>query len=307
MTEDHLNGSKGGSGKIIGSALGAIMFFTMLFCAFFLSSEISSYAYGALYTCATVIIPSVFPFALISDAIVSALTFRMDKHSGTANAMIAVALGIVCGFPIAASVGSRLYDNGTVSRDTLEKCIAFGSIPSLPFCTAVIGGRMLSEERYGIYLWIILACCSFIMLFITGGVSKENHYYDVNSRQNYTFVSSVSKCAMNAINVCAFVTAFSIPCGFICKYVDNVLLRATLVSLLEVTSACGAISSSAMPPKIRFAAIAFTCALSGASVLCQVFTVCGKYGIKKRRYCALKIIYALCVLLVCACAVPFIY
>ena len=132
------------------------------------------YASEGLRLCAKTVIPTLFPFMVISDVIVScgaseligkllgAPMRAIFKISG--DGACAVILGALCGFPLGAKCAVSMYDLGKLSRGELEHLLLFSNVPSPAFLITAVGLSLFGSRSFGILLY----CSALAAAFITG-------------------------------------------------------------------------------------------------------------------------------------------
>ena len=98
-------------------------------------SSTFQYAYSGLYQWAVKMVPTLFPFMMISSImlysgidielgrIISRLLSRVYRYSE--YGLYAIFIGFLCGFPMGAKVVSELYENGKISRGEAESLLGF--------------------------------------------------------------------------------------------------------------------------------------------------------------------------------------
>lgn len=98
-------------------------------------SSTFQYAYSGLYQWAVKMVPTLFPFMMISSImlysgidielgrIISRLLSRAYRYSE--YGLYAIFIGFLCGFPMGAKVVSELYENGKISRGEAESLLGF--------------------------------------------------------------------------------------------------------------------------------------------------------------------------------------
>ena len=120
------------------------------FALFFRNSQIAlDYIKNGLLLCANTIIPSLFPFMVLSEIAISAgigdllakyLRAPMSRLFGiSGEGACAFLLGILCGFPVGAKSAVSLYDKGKISKQECEKLLSICNIPSMSFVVNIVG------------------------------------------------------------------------------------------------------------------------------------------------------------------------
>ena len=116
-----------------------------------------------LVLCSGTVIPSLFPFMVISELIVSSgvgisisrfLRRPMRAIFGVSEAGAATfLLGAVCGFPIGAVTSVSMYDQGVISKDELEHIMIFCNNPGSAFVISVVGTSLFGNKMLGLLLY----------------------------------------------------------------------------------------------------------------------------------------------------------
>lgn len=121
-------------------------------------------AIRALKLCAFVIIPSLFPYMVISGLIVSLgaaqmlgrplspLCRKIFRLPGEASG--AILLGALCGFPIGGMSACRLYEAGQLTRTQTERLIAIANNTGPAFLIEVIGAHCWGSRGLGVTIYL---------------------------------------------------------------------------------------------------------------------------------------------------------
>lgn len=244
--------------------------------------------------CAGVLVPTLFPYMIISEMLVRAnLGYYIGKHlekpmrkifgiSGSgAGALI---LGIICGFPIGAKTASALYSRGELSKDEFGRLLAFCNYPSAPFAVFAVGKNLLGNTSLGIFLYSLNVVVGLVFGAFSGRKSKSSNFphtlKQAESKQPlFTIITeSVTSAAGAVISVCALVTFFTCAVGCLSAFdlINNLpILKAALFSFFELTSgvaACASLTSRQLAAVLTGAAVGW----SGLSVLMQIYSSCAK-------------------------------
>lgn len=259
-----------------------------------------------LSLCARTVIPSLFPFMVISELLVSSgageafgrLFARVMRWVfGLSGAGVsAVLLGSMCGFPVGARTAVSLYDRNMISKSECEHLLTFTNNPSSAFLITAVGVSLFGNRRLGVALYATVLGTSFLVgflarFFMRGKEKPDAHPHfptGLHPGGVEMFTSAVSGAATAMVTVCAYVIFFSAITGALgsLSAVDDRLGEvgyAILCGLLEMTGGISEASGLAS----REVAIVITAALagwSGLSVHCQILTLCGGRGLSFRPY-----------------------
>ncbi len=266
-----------------------------------------------LTLCAHTVIPSLFPFMVISELLVSSgagealgrlLAKPMKWLFGLSGAgCSAVVLGSMCGFPVGASTAVSLLDKNVISKRECEHLLSFSNNPSSGFLITAVGVSLLGSHRLGLILYlVVLGTAFFIGFLMRFFLRKSPVAHEKGEHPHFPsglhpggmtmFTDAVSHAAMGMLTVCAYVVFFSALMGALSRMVDSLggmsqEAYALLCGVFElsggVSEAAGLVGQTASPvlPLILTAVIS---GWSGLSVHCQIMTLCGGRGLSFKPY-----------------------
>ena len=267
--------------------------------------EISHSVSVGINLCKNVIVPSVFPYMVIADLIVSFVDFRQFRllsftferiFAQKREALSAFILGILCGFPLGVIRACELYKRGVISKDEAERLIGFSNNAGLAFVVSGIGLGLLGDATLGVILYLT-SIISSILVGALFAKRKCGNKGDIKATQantepiRYSLTESIKRAGLNTIGVCSFIIIFSAMCGLIRSLSLPSYLYLLLVSLLEVGSATSIISKATyLKEPIKLAYLAFATASSGISVHLQARSHLTDLGISQRLYIPMKLL-----------------
>lgn len=265
-----------------------------------------------LTLCARTVIPSLFPFMVISELLVQSgagealgrlFSRPMRTLFGLSGAgSTAVVMGSLCGFPVGARTAVALYDRNVISRRECEHLLTFCNCPSSAFLITAVGVSLFGNRRLGSVLYFCVLGVSFLVGFAMrfflrrGEAGRDHPHYPSGLHPGGAamFTSSVSGAATGMLTVCAYVIFFSTLSGTLSclARVSGGMephLFAMLSGFLEMSGGIG--EASCLPG--GHAALILTAAIagwSGLSVHCQIASICAGRGISLRPYILAKAI-----------------
>ena len=276
------------------------------------------YIKRGLSVCASSIIPSLFPFMVLSDLAVSTgAASLVAKYLGapisrllgvSRNGACPIILGVLCGFPVGAKSAISIFDRGVISKRECERLLVVCNIPSIGFVVNIVGGAVFQSAAVGWLLWLSALISSIVsgMLRRLGGkIKKETPQASSEHLEKTSFASSftraVESSAHSTIVICAYVLFFSALLGAAREALASVgasdTTRILICGIIELTGGC--VEASGIANVITRAALcAFFIGWSGISVHFQIFSICEGRGIKFKGYIASKLFQgALCSLI----------
>lgn len=288
--------------KIIGNSsakIKVIMITALMISTICFSKEVSDGIYKGIYFCAEILVPSIFPFM-----VVSALTAKSElSFSGriigkifrsvfglSEKTAVAVLIGVFGGYPVGARAIGTLYKEKAISEKeaVIAAYTAVGAGPG--FLITFIGIKLLHSFEAGIVL-LISQFLSVIIIAIINRIifGKENYIsnneYKRPRKAKNIFIESVSCAVYATIEMCAMVCVFSAFSSVIEKYLGN---HNLIYILLEVTRACLKLSENS---NLLF--IAFAVGFGGICVHFQIFQALGNIRINKLLFFLYRIIQGL--------------
>lgn len=209
------------------------------------------YMKRGLQLCASSVVPSLFPFMIISEIIVSSgmgksisrfITPVTKKLFGVGEGgACAFLLGSLCGFPIGARAAAAMYDSGDVSDDELCRVMTFCNNPSPAFVISTVGASILGRRDVGavIYASVVLSAVAvgiFANLLMHNGGTSASYKAPKNHAKTLPlskiFTDAIRNSAMSMLNVCAYVTFFGTLVGCIKRIFSLIGGARTLGTLL---------------------------------------------------------------------------
>ena len=278
-----------------------------------------------LQLCYNVIIPSLFPFFVLSSLVVE---LGLAGYVGRALEGImrplfnvpgccasAVALGFIGGYPVGARTAISLYEKGMCTKTEAERLLAFCNNSGPAFILGVVGAGIFSSSRVGVLLYLAHAaaslCIGILFRFYKrgekGGEEKGRLNFQTQ-RLSVAFTGSVKNSFMSTLNICAFVVFFTVvirmllvsgalpalsgalstllsPLGMTEQWGERLL-----TGVLEISSGVWSlVGDGSLSGRLTMAA--FMLGWAGISVHCQVLSFLGGSGLSVRTYLVGKMLH----------------
>lgn len=249
----------------------------------------------ALELCAQSVIPALFPFLVVTSALLSlglgelaapwlaGLMEPLFRVPGAGSA--ALVLGLVGGYPIGAATAGRLYQEGVVSRQEGERLLTFCNNSNPVFLISVLGVGVFGSVRTGIWLWLIHVLSALLTGLAFRGHGKTAGRRPLTKPAAFRAVSlpmalveAVESSLRGMLSVCAFVTFFYVLARPLAALGGRT--GAALVGLVELFSLTPLLTADTW----GFILAAGMAGWGGFSVLCQTAAVLEGSGLSA-RYC----------------------
>ena len=273
------------------------------------------YVTRGMKLCVTTLIPSLFPFMVISEIIVlfgAAEIFGkpLDKISRllfgvSGEGASALVLGIFCGFPVGTRVSLSLYRAGRICRSELDRLICFSNNPSSAFVIGAVGSVLFSCRKFGVALYFTTIASSFLVGIGQNVLLGRKNIFsqpissvrkEERGRGISAFADAVSSSALAMLKICGFVVFFSSFTGVLGSVLSSFgasqTVKAVLFSFFELS--CGVASAAGITDSFVAALVAaFAVGWSGISVHFQMIGICDEVRPPLMRYFFAKLCQAL--------------
>ena len=278
-----------------------------------------------LQLCGNVILPSLFPFFVLSSLVVE---LGMSRYLGrlfqpvmaplfrvNGSCAAALALGFVGGYPVGARTAISLYQNGQCSKTEAERLLAFCNNCGPAFILGVVGAGVFGSGLAGLLLYLGHLAASLMVGLIfrfyqpregPNGSRAIQAQFQTASFPG-AFTRAVTGALQSTLNICAFVLFFTVVIRVLTRSglltgaaesiaallsplgMDQVWARRLLTGLLEMSSGVSSLTDGTLSGRLSMAA--FMLGWAGVSVHCQVMAFLGDSGLSLRTYLAGKLLH----------------
>lgn len=285
----------------------------------FSSEQVISSCRGALTLCCELIIPSLFPFFLLSIlmnrlkipfylgkifAPFSRLLFGVSGTGGTALVM-----GLCGGYPLGAAYIADMRKSGLIERDESERLLAFCNNSGPAFIIGAVGTGIFRSSAVGLYLYGIHILSAILTgLFFRRGTAESDGDIRPPAPLPFAqaFTETVKDAVISILNVCGYVVCFTVLVGLLdadgffsliighLSHMSGAELhwvRAFLTGILELGSGTGQMQGLNLLP-INLALAAFLVGWGGVSVHFQTMAQIADTDIKGSLHFAGRLICA---------------
>ena len=284
-------------------------------------------AKNGLTLCGNVIIPSLFPFLILSALVVElGVAAKLGRALGPVMGPLfrvngacasAVALGFIGGYPVGARTAIGLYEKGLCSRTEAQRLLAFCNNSGPAFILGVVGAGVFADSRAGLLLYLIHAlaslCVGLVFRFYGGrdGGRAQTVRPPIGAvRFSSALTASVSSALKSTLGICSFVVFFSVVISLLTRFgilsalasglaalfaplgMTELWARRLLTGILEISSGVWSLSGSG-PLAGRLSMASFLLGWAGVSVHCQVLSFLTESGLSMNTYLAGKALHAL--------------
>ncbi|MDY3846115.1 MAG: hypothetical protein SOZ62_04320 [Eubacteriales bacterium] len=288
--------------------VGRITFVLCLLAAIILLININavgSAVRAALALCASSIVPSLFPFMILSDIMInrSDMVYMARKLGIPFSAVFGISpmgvcafvLGLICGFPVGGKICASLYESGALTKEECERLLPYVNNTSPAFVIGSVGATMLGRVKIGVILFLIQTLSAVLIGFFERGTNHGIIYIKETDKDSKSckssFVDSVKRGAENTVYLCAFIIIFSLICRICNLFIKNTVIISLIASFLEIGTASQIITQNTiLPLSIKLPLLSFALSFSGMSVFFQTCVFTAPLKIRMRRYLVCKLV-----------------
>ena len=273
----------------------------------------------ALEMCARLLIPSLFPFFVLSGylnrvglpgllgKLLAPFAVQIFGVSGAGAS--AFVIGLMGGYPAGAAYIADMEHSGSITVREAERLLAFCNNSGPAFIVGAVGLGVYGSVRYGLILYGIHAFAAFLTGLVFRGKQPCSEIQDAQLDSvdpALALVGAVRQAVVSILSVCGFAVCFSVllrvldaggVLSFLCGDLaarmgfEPCFVKAMLTGLLELGSGTAAMQGL-RPCPASFALSAFLLGWGGLSVQFQTLSVLAESKIKGTLHLAGRLLSA---------------
>jgi len=282
-------------------------------------SESTAAAKEGLLLCYNVIIPSLFPFFVLSSMVVETgaarylgiicESFMRPLFNVGGNCAAAFGLGFIGGYPVGAKTVITLYESGACTRAEAERLLSFCNNSGPAFIFGVVGAGVFGSSKIALLLYLAHTVSSVLVGICFRRWGAKTEAQSAPPPQLYksaplpeAFAHSVSSSFTSTLGICGFVIFFTVfikllfisgaipalsaglgallsPLGLTPQWAERLL-----TGLIEISSGVWTLRGAAGTITGSVAMAAFMLGWAGLSVHSQVLSFIGTSGLSVKTY-----------------------
>jgi sporulation integral membrane protein YlbJ len=289
--------------------------------------ETTQAAKDGLTLCGNVIVPSLFPFFVLSTLVVeTGVSRRFGRllepimrplFNVGGDCVTPMVLGFIGGYPVGAKTVISLYESGGCTKTEAERLLSFCNNSGPAFIFGVVGAGVFASGRIGLLLYLAHCAASICVgvLFRKwgSGAAPSKAKRAVRPKPKpfaAAFTESVRSSFQSTVNICGFVIFFTVfikmlfltgalpalargigallsPLGMDAEWAERLL-----TGVIEISSGVWTLSG-ARELTASVAMAAFMLGWAGLSVHSQVLSFIGTSGLSVKTYILGKLLQGL--------------
>ncbi len=259
---------------------------------------------NGVFLCLQVLIPSLFPFMVISSFVIKSGLVNVypkwtDKITRALFALPGhciwvIILAMIGGYPIGASGIKALYEQEYISKSDAKRMSLFCVASGPGFLVTYIGAVMTRSLKLGYILLISQAISVMLLGILSKFISRSKYskpYKNISPQKtanNQALVVSVFAAIKSCAQMCALVVLFSTLCEvFLSLTADNTTVQ-WIVAFVEITNGTKILCNGY--PAVLISAV---CGFGGLCVHFQIFSLLQNIGIPKRQFYLFRVLQSI--------------
>ncbi len=269
----------------------------------------------ALRLCAETVIPSLFPFLVLSGLLTAVIggiklpgarLFRRLFHLPEVG-LSAFLLGAPCGFPIGAKTAAELCLSGAITREEAARLAALSANTGPAFAVLAVGMGLFRDLRLGL-LFYIAQLAAAILLALPEAQQEKRRGTPLSSRRptetkKASLPDVLYRSSLTMLTVTGTVLFFASVTSVLSLLLPPPA-AALLAACLEVGN--GSAAAAALPLPLGIPLGAFAISFSGSSVLMQSAAELSPLGIPLGPFIRRKLYQGLLATGIALLSLPFL-
>ncbi len=252
-------------------------------------------AINGLRLCASAVIPSLFPFFIVTRVITANIA-KLRIFETKKKYLFPLIISFLGGYPVGAATVSSMYENGKLDKREAEQALTFCNNSGPGFFIGMIGTITLGSVKEGLMLYFVHVCAALLCAHIfktTSGSYTMRRIKQPQTAFAQIFSNALTASSEAIIQVSATVIFFSVLSELL--HATQILrffpadAEALICGILELTSGIAKLKGSAN----AFVLCAFFMGWGGFCVHMQAMCLWQKVGLKPKFYFVSKLLHGL--------------
>lgn len=245
--------------------------------------------------CGAAVIPSLFPFFIVSKLLISTLGGKLRGFSWmkrifgvSGECGSALLMSFLGGYPVGVHCVATLYRQGRITKRDANQALLFCNNSGSAFFVSILGATVLKSVRLGFLLYFIHVLAAVTvgrLLCVPGGGTVTVRQIPEETRPfSESLVSAVGETAETLLQICAYVALFSVLTALLQLFAP---IPSICCGFLELTGGIMALNEGS------FVAAAFFMGWGGLCVHLQAMSIWQKVGLNPKGYFSAKLLHGL--------------
>ena len=282
----------------------------VVYCLIARFTLIKSEIISALSMWSNVILPSVFPYLVISGYITkSDILLPLEKIFGrffgflfgiSPGGISCIICSLFCGYPSGAMSASMLYEKGEIEKNEAQRLICFTNNAGPLFLVSAVGACLLGSAKDGFAIYIIQIISAFIYAIFTRDKNKAiTSPFKKSKKKAFDFCTCIKDSVTAIVNICGFMVVAYVMAACVIAGIDEIFgdvaftgyIKIIVKSVFEISAGVKEICLADFGDG-RFGFICAAVSWSGVCVILQIKSV-SKDIISTTGLCRAKLFQAI--------------
>lgn len=255
------------------------------------------------------LLPSMFPFFVVSDILVSYHIInyipRIFKNvfcslfKVSESVITIFFLSFLSGFPSNARIIRMMYESGEISKEEGNRALLFTHFSNPMFILSTVGVMFLHNEKYG-YIILISHFLGNVIIGIATRWMNYSFHYDYTQKicesQNFSkvFIRAIRSSIDTCLLILGTVTCFLICSSLLTYYFDFGYYGNTIIKgIMEITIGLKKLSLLSIPDIYKVVIATMFLSFGGLSVHLQVLSQIVDIDLSYHLYFVARIFHAI--------------
>lgn len=275
---------------------GAALLFCIVLCM--CADATTTAAREALFLCGNTIIPSLFPFFVVSAFMVNTgfveaagrlvAPFAKKVFQISGSGAVVFVIGLLCGYPTGAKMVAELYEKKQIGKKEATRLLPFCNNSGPLFIIGAVGGGMLGDTGLGMKLYGIHAisavCTGVVLSFFGKAESRKQEITVTGISLGTAFSNAVCRSVTTMLQVCGFIVFFSVIRALYVPFLGTDIVSLLIGGMAEVTLGAETICKQGLPIAQTVVLLSGIIGFGGICVLLQVWGVVSRVGLGIKTY-----------------------
>ena len=256
------------------------------------------YASEGIDLCIRTVIPSLFPFFVLSIY----LTGNLNSNNSALSVLVTGFLG---GYPVGAQAAAEGCRTGRLTKEQANRLLIFCSQAGPSFLFGIVSAQF-PESKYGWLLWAVQILSAVTVAAFASPVSAAGS--NPRESRSYPLPEAMKKATAACASVCGWVVLFRVILGYVRLIPLAEPWNILLSGILELTNGC--LNLWAVEDlSTRFLLAAVMLNFGGVCVILQTSSVAAGLNLKyylsgKLMQTLFSVLYSLCFLMSFGALIP---
>lgn len=262
------------------------------------------------------VLPSLFPFAVISSYICSNFSLPnfltkslSELFSISRQSVPLLVFGIVSGYPVGAGLIADAVKDKRISVKEAEHLLPFANAAGPLFLTSVAGAGMFGSIHIGCFLYATHLLSILIVLLLSKPFAPQKSRPENTFLKRTPLIRCIDKSMSAMLNVMGCIAFFSVLTRMLSETIilkGFPLLSAILKGFAELTTGLNRLALCDLPLRLKISITSFLCGFSGLCILLQVSNAVKDLKLSLKKYILSKLMIAFLSFALSWLAFPFI-